>query len=84
MIDLTNEGNESEDIQKAIAASLADSGGPYTQESSGILGGQVSREEQDISRYTVNENSLFWVIEVIEKLVESIYYIVFNWKSTQR
>jgi len=50
VIDLTNDGNESEDIQKAIAASLADSGGPYTQETSGILGGQVSREEQDISR----------------------------------
>ncbi|KAL4229366.1 Ubiquitin carboxyl-terminal hydrolase 25 [Mactra antiquata] len=59
VIDLTNvsDTNEREDIQKAIAASLADSAGPYTQESSpGILGGQVSREEQDISR--VLEQSL--------------------------
>ncbi|XP_052804865.1 ubiquitin carboxyl-terminal hydrolase 25-like [Mya arenaria] len=59
VIDLTNvsDTNESEDIQKAIAASLVDSGGPYVQETSpGILGGQVSREEQDISR--VLEQSL--------------------------
>jgi hypothetical protein len=53
VIDLTNvsDTNETEDIQKAIAASLADSTGPYQQETTpGILGGQVSREEQDISR----------------------------------
>ncbi|XP_045207916.2 ubiquitin carboxyl-terminal hydrolase 25-like [Mercenaria mercenaria] len=59
VIDLTNvsDTNETEDIQKAIAASLADSGGPYQQETApGILGGQVSREEQDISR--VLEQSL--------------------------
>lgn len=59
VIDLTNvsDSNETEDIQKAIAASLADNGGPYQQETSaGILGGQVSREEQDISR--VLEQSL--------------------------
>ncbi|KAH3703156.1 hypothetical protein DPMN_078186, partial [Dreissena polymorpha] len=59
VIDLTSvsDTNESDDIQKAIAASLQDSSGPYVQESSaGILGGQVSREEQDISR--VLEQSL--------------------------
>ncbi|XP_060606491.1 ubiquitin carboxyl-terminal hydrolase 25-like isoform X2 [Ruditapes philippinarum] len=59
VIDLTNvsDTNETEDIQKAIAASLADSTGPYQQETTpGILGGQVSREEQDISR--VLEQSL--------------------------
>lgn len=52
VIDLTNEKQhqqqaaadsyESEDIRKAIAASL--------QDSTGMLGGQVTREEQDISR----------------------------------
>ena len=49
VIDLTNvsDNNETDDIQKAIAASLQDS---QTQETPGILGGQVSREEQDISR----------------------------------
>lgn len=49
VIDLTNvsDTNESEDIQKAIAASLQDS---QTHDTPGILGGQVSREEQDISR----------------------------------
>jgi len=57
VIDLTNDGSETDDIQKAIAASLADSGMPYTQESSsGILGGQVSREEQDISRLGLATN----------------------------
>ena len=50
VIDLTSDSNESEDIQKAIAASLQDSVGGSVQETSGILGGQVSREEQDISR----------------------------------
>lgn len=49
VIDLTNvsDNNESDDIQKAIAASLQES---QTQDTPGILGGQVSREEQDISR----------------------------------
>ena len=42
VIDLTNETPDQEDLQKAIAASL--------QESQGILGGQVTREEQEISR----------------------------------
>lgn len=41
MIDLTTEPAE-DDLQLAIAASLMD-----TQ---GILGGQISKEEQDISR----------------------------------
>ncbi|XP_048772789.2 ubiquitin carboxyl-terminal hydrolase 25-like isoform X2 [Ostrea edulis] len=48
VIDLTNDTGDQDDIQKAIAASL--------QESQGILGGQISREEQDISR--VLEQSL--------------------------
>ena len=50
VIDLTNvsDTNESEDIQKAIAASLQYS---QTHDTPGILGGQVSREEQDISRF---------------------------------
>ncbi|KAK6173821.1 hypothetical protein SNE40_017212 [Patella caerulea] len=42
VIDLTSEPADSEDIQKAIAASL--------HETPGILGGQVTKEEQDISR----------------------------------
>ncbi|KAK3612082.1 hypothetical protein CHS0354_031152 [Potamilus streckersoni] len=46
-IDLTND-SENDDIQKAIAASL--------QDTQGILGGQISKEEQDISR--VLEQSL--------------------------
>ena len=40
VIDLTAETGD--DIQKAIAASL--------QDQPGILGGQVTKEEQDISR----------------------------------
>ncbi|XP_052060028.1 ubiquitin carboxyl-terminal hydrolase 25-like isoform X2 [Mytilus californianus] len=48
VIDLTTETNESDELQKAIAASL--------QDTQGILGGQVSKEEQDISR--VLEQSL--------------------------
>ena len=48
VIDLTSDNNETDDIQKAIAASLQDT---QTQDTPGILGGQVSREEQDISRY---------------------------------
>lgn len=47
VIDLTSDNNETDDIQKAIAASLQDT---QTQDTPGILGGQVSREEQDISR----------------------------------
>ncbi|PVD27319.1 hypothetical protein C0Q70_12475 [Pomacea canaliculata] len=42
VIDLTQETGERNDIDKAINASL--------QDSQGILGGQVTREEQDISR----------------------------------
>ncbi|XP_071095553.1 ubiquitin carboxyl-terminal hydrolase 25-like [Haliotis cracherodii] len=53
VIDLTNEPTTDRDeLQKAIAASL--------QDSQGILGGQVTKEEQDISRYlddTMNELS---------------------------
>lgn len=48
VIDLTTDTNENDELQKAIAASL--------QDTQGILGGQVSREEQDISR--VLEQSL--------------------------
>ncbi|KAJ8316492.1 hypothetical protein KUTeg_006506 [Tegillarca granosa] len=48
VIDLTSETADTDDLQKAIVASL--------QDSQGILGGQVSREEQDISR--VLEQSL--------------------------
>ncbi|XP_041372903.1 ubiquitin carboxyl-terminal hydrolase 25-like isoform X2 [Gigantopelta aegis] len=40
--DLTSEVSEGDELQKAIAASL--------QDTPGILGGQVTREEQDISR----------------------------------
>jgi hypothetical protein len=36
---------DGDELQKAIAASL--------QDTQGILGGQVSREEQDISRYVM-------------------------------
>lgn len=44
VIDLTNEGgSENDDLQKAIVASLQDS-------TPAILGGQISREEQEISR----------------------------------
>ena len=44
VIDLTNEPPDGgDDIQRAIAASL--------QDSQGILGGQVSRDDQDISRW---------------------------------
>jgi hypothetical protein len=42
VIDLTNDSGDSEELQRAIAASL--------QDSQGILGGQISREDQDISR----------------------------------
>lgn len=42
MIDLTN---DNDDIQKAIAASLEN---PGTQPA--MLGGQITREDQDISR----------------------------------
>lgn len=42
VIDLTN---DSDDIQKAIAASLQENNG-----SKSMLGGQLTREEQDISR----------------------------------
>ena len=51
MIDLTNEVGsagvslEQDAVQKAIAESLRDT--------PGILGGQISREEQEISRYLV-------------------------------
>lgn len=45
VIDLTTETNDGDELQKAIAASL--------QDTQGILGGQVSREEQDISRYVM-------------------------------
>eukprot|EP00105_Crassostrea_gigas_P025080 XP_011445541.1 PREDICTED: ubiquitin carboxyl-terminal hydrolase 28 isoform X2 [Crassostrea gigas] len=48
VIDLTSDNSDQDDIQKAIAASL--------QETQGILAGQLSREEQDISR--VLEQSL--------------------------
>ncbi|XP_060064125.1 ubiquitin carboxyl-terminal hydrolase 25-like isoform X1 [Ylistrum balloti] len=48
VIDLTNESASGSDLHKAIVASL--------QDTQGILGGQVSREEQDISR--VLEQSL--------------------------
>ena len=41
VIDLTHD-KENEEIQRAIAESLRDN--------QGILGGQVSREDQDISR----------------------------------
>ncbi len=63
MIDLTHESGNGDDLQKAIAASLQE-----TQ--TGILGGQVSREEQEISRYGsagrfnvnhLNKSSLFFV-----------------------
>ncbi|XP_076438413.1 ubiquitin carboxyl-terminal hydrolase 25-like [Babylonia areolata] len=42
VIDLTHETGEQQEINKAISASL--------QDAQGILGGQVTREEQDISR----------------------------------
>ena len=42
VVDLTNEDSDN-DIQRAIAASLQDN-------TPGILGGQISREDQDISR----------------------------------
>ncbi|XP_070201808.1 ubiquitin carboxyl-terminal hydrolase 25-like isoform X2 [Littorina saxatilis] len=42
VIDLTNESGEQQEINRAINASL--------QDAQGILGGQVTREEQDISR----------------------------------
>ena len=45
MIDLTGESGESLDVNRAISASL--------QDQQGILGGQVTREEQDISRWAV-------------------------------
>ncbi|KAL5020489.1 hypothetical protein ScPMuIL_003381 [Solemya velum] len=48
VIDLTSEQTDGDELQKAIAASL--------QDTQGILGGQVTREEQDISR--VLEQSL--------------------------
>nr|XP_022324465.1 ubiquitin carboxyl-terminal hydrolase 25-like isoform X2 [Crassostrea virginica] len=51
VIDLTSDTGDQDDIQKAIAASLQE-----TQAGVGILGGQISREEQDISR--VLEQSL--------------------------
>jgi hypothetical protein len=45
VIDLTNENTNGEDeMQRAIEESLKDIAGQ------GILGGQVSREEQEISR----------------------------------
>ena len=70
VIDLTNvsDTNESEDIQKAIAASLQDS---QTHETPGILGGQVSREEQDISRYCICSK---YLLEIHLILVISIKY----------
>ena len=43
MIDLTSEACDSEQLQKAIAESLKDT--------PAILGGQLTREEQEISRY---------------------------------
>lgn len=42
---MTSDTGDQDDIQKAIAASLQE-----TQAGVGILGGQISREEQDISR----------------------------------
>ncbi|KAL8592865.1 hypothetical protein ACOMHN_050693 [Nucella lapillus] len=42
VIDLTQEAGEQQELSKAISASL--------QDAQGILGGQVTREEQDISR----------------------------------
>uniref|UniRef100_A0A646QD05 Ubiquitin carboxyl-terminal hydrolase 25 n=1 Tax=Hemiscolopendra marginata TaxID=943146 RepID=A0A646QD05_9MYRI len=49
VIDLTNEGSEKEELQRAIALSLQ-------EQQHGMLGGQVTAEEQDISR--VLEQSL--------------------------
>ena len=43
VIDLTREVDTTDEMQKAIAASL--------QDQPGILGGQISREDQEISRY---------------------------------
>ena len=43
VIDLTSEVDTTDEMQKAIAASL--------QDQPGILGGQISREDQEISRY---------------------------------
>ena len=45
VIDLTQETGEQQELNKAITASL--------QDAQGILGGQVTREEQDISRSVV-------------------------------
>ncbi len=42
VIDLTSEATDNDEIQRAIAASLRDN--------QGILGGQITREEQEISR----------------------------------
>ena len=50
VIDLTQDNGEQQDLHKAITASL--------QDNQGILGGQVTREEQDISRSVVP----LWVI----------------------
>ncbi|XP_064650656.1 ubiquitin carboxyl-terminal hydrolase 25-like isoform X2 [Lineus longissimus] len=44
VIDLTNDSGDGDELQRAIAASLQDSQGGL------ILGGQISREDQDISR----------------------------------
>lgn len=45
VIDLTKDGGDGDEMQRAIEESLKDMAA-----SQGILGGQVSREEQEISR----------------------------------
>ena len=63
IIDLTSENPEA-DLQKAIAASLCETNS--TGVATGILGGQVSREEQDISRLAMIFLRIsFWLIQSI-------------------
>lgn len=67
VIDLTSESSEKDEIQKAIALSLQD-------QQHGMLGGQVTAEEQDISLYFYNRHfMLFFMMD--NRLPLSVYVV---------
>ena len=87
VIDLTSEVDTTDEMQKAIAASL--------QDQPGILGGQISREDQEISRFVLSYLA-HWVQQTLPamilvcNLVEllcNIYYSgarIFSHKNMQK